>query len=834
MERAILTRNGPCFALLSTALTLAFTYSPTSSAQQAAQEGPLEEIVVTARYREERLQDTPIAITAITAQEIELRAFTASYELGYTIPNASLRPAQAAFGNTMSAFIRGIGQYDFLPEFEPGVGIYFDDVLHPVTMGSMVDLMDLERVEVLRGPQGTLFGRGSIGGAIRYVSRLPQGDNTGSFQVTRGDFDRLDLRGSYDFLITDNLFARISGVSKSRDGHQTVIDFACANPEQAGDLPVRVPNRQAGCEIGTQGGEEVTGARGALRWIAGDNLEVLITTDFLDDSSEARADTLVALAQNPAQPGTLPVPFNFWSDAIEAQFGVPFDERFLPPDIYTSYASYQDPITGLAFAPVSELKQWGVSGKVDWSINDNLLAELILSQREFDGRFATSTDQSPVNLQTVDGRQDFESFTAELRFSGRWADRLDWTLGYFRYDGEFINGQSVSIPAFTGGATGGPALLVNAFNVTEATNNSVFAHGVFDVNERLGFTAGARYSEDDKDEQFDNTIVTTTGSTSDTQFDWKLGVDYRFTDDSMAYVSVATGYRPQAFNPRPFQVTQFVAVDGEEATSYELGFKGDLINRSLRLNAALFYIDYSERILPVGGTECLVMPGTDQYNLAPPGTAIGDVGQHPTTGAPAVAVQDSLGNICFGTTSRTFYDNIPATVQGAELELLWRPTDALMISGVFGYTDFEGDELGTPSLLGPAVTDIFTDRPAYVPERNWNAAVSYTFGMGNGMTITPRVDVYGQTEICPTLRTNQTNPTVTDAQRCTAAFELVNARLEFVSPDGFWTAAFGVTNATDEEYFLNKFDLTAFGQPTIEGQPGRPREWYLTLRRDFF
>ena len=104
----------------------------------AADKGALEEIVVTARYREEKLQDTPIAITALSAQDLQVRGFTDAYQIGYTVPNASFRPAQAAFGNTMSAYIRGIGQYDFLPEFEPGVAIYLDDVLYPVTMGSMV------------------------------------------------------------------------------------------------------------------------------------------------------------------------------------------------------------------------------------------------------------------------------------------------------------------------------------------------------------------------------------------------------------------------------------------------------------------------------------------------------------------------------------------------------------------------------------------------------------------------------------------------------------------------------------------------------------------------
>src|SRR5262245_25083284 len=179
--------------LTSTAL-LGATTANSQQAQQPTSSGALEEVVVTARYREEKLQETPIAITAITAEEIQARDFKTAYEIGYTVLNASFRQTQAAFGNTMSAFIRGIGQYDFLPEFEPGVGIYFDDVLHPFTMGSTIDLMDLERVEVLRGPQGTLFGRGSIGGAIRYVSKKPQGDESGSVQVTYGDFDRIDVR----------------------------------------------------------------------------------------------------------------------------------------------------------------------------------------------------------------------------------------------------------------------------------------------------------------------------------------------------------------------------------------------------------------------------------------------------------------------------------------------------------------------------------------------------------------------------------------------------------------------------------------------------------------
>ena len=230
-ERASI--NGRIALALAVATACGAGGTPAFAQEQEAAAG-LDEIIVTARFREEKLQETPIAITAITADELESRGMQNAFEIAYTVPNASLRPTQAAFGASMSAYIRGIGQYDFLPEFEPGVAIYFDDVLHPVTFASSIDLMDLERVEVLRGPQGTLFGRGSIGGAIRYISKPPTGDETGNISVTYGDFNRIDIRASYDFKLSETVFARVAGVAKKRDGYQTVYDFACRNPLLAG------------------------------------------------------------------------------------------------------------------------------------------------------------------------------------------------------------------------------------------------------------------------------------------------------------------------------------------------------------------------------------------------------------------------------------------------------------------------------------------------------------------------------------------------------------------------------------------------------------------------
>ena len=797
------------------ALAMCMTLGPVTASAQNQSEEPLEEIIVTSRYREENLQETPIAITAISGQDIEFRGMTQGYEVAYVVPNASMRPAQAAFGNTMSAYIRGIGQYDFNFAFEPGVAIYFDDVLHPVTFGSMIELMDIDRVEVLRGPQGTLFGRGALGGAIRYVSKQPTGEGTGDVRVTVGSYDRVDVRGSYDFALAENVFARITGVSKQRGGHQNVYDYACLNPGQT-NLPQRLFSRNSGCLLGTQGGESIAGARAVVRWEVNDDADLTFTADLMNNDSEAAADTLVALATQGVGNPALPIPFNFWEDGQFANYGVRLSD-FLPPNIYTSYATYSDPDFGIQFVPQNTIRHEGYSAKLDWDLGNEMNLVGVVSYREVNGALATDADAGPLGEQTVDGYNLGHSFTGELRLSGRAMDSLDWTIGYFRYNGKWDNAQQVSIPAFVPGP-----FLVNGKNVTDAQNDSVYGHLVFDVSDRLSLTGGLRYSKDTKDVDFDNTIVVTTGSASSNSTDWKVGIDYKLTDEYLIYASAATGYRPQAFNPRPFQVTQFVPVDGEENISYDVGFKGDFLDNRLRINAAAFYIDYKKRILPVGGTECLLIPGSNppQYDTVPPGT-------------PG-ALEDSLGNTCLAVTSRTFYANVPATVKGAEVEVTWRPFDELMVSAIYGYTNFDGDEFSNPAIVGlPPTTQFQNDSPSYVPDSNWNISASYTAELAGGSTITPRVDVYGQSEICPVNRYDFSNPTISASDSCTAAYELVNAAVEWASPDRDWTITVGGTNLSDKEYFLNKFDLTGFGQPTVEGQPGRPAEWFVTFQRNF-
>ena len=828
------TRSIFSFIALPIAATVAFsTYSTTAMAQDEDDEEALDEIIVTSRYREERLQQTPIAISVMSGEDLQVRAFVSAYEVGYTVPNASLRPAQAAFGNTMTAYIRGIGQYDFNFAFEPGVGIYIDDVYHPWTMGSQIDLLDLERVEVLRGPQGTLFGRGAIGGAIRYVSKQPEGDGSGEVSLTVGEYNRVDVRASYDFaLVEDKLFARVAGVSRSRDGYQDVMDFPCLYPSLSGGLTSQVRNRGNNCFLGTQGGEDVTGARAALRWVANDELDITLTAEYLDDNSEASADTLTNVAVSSLD--------GLWRAYTLDRFGIVYDDRFIPSNPYLSYATYDDPINGRRIDPTNSFDKTTVSGVVDWDIRDDMNLKLIVANTDITSRLATDADASPINVQTVDGYTELQSTTVEARLTGTMLDKVDYTFGAFTYDGTMDSWQNVSIPYLTifldqflpnaFGPCFGPFppctitideafdlldsdpetyTFVKSQNLHDASSDSVFAHFVFNLSDQLAISVGGRYSKDEKIVAFDNTrVVNPRTVVKNDRTDWKVSADYQFSDDFLAYGSVATGYRPGAYNPRPFQVTQVVAVEPEDAISYELGIKTDMFDNTLRVNAAAFYVDWQTRILPAGGTECVLL------DAGPP--PVYDEVAPNTPGA----VQDSFGRWCFATVPATFYENEPADIKGFEAEIFWRPIENLSLSGQFGMIDWES----------PDVTDcdpvfcVRNDLPVEVPKRNWSVSAAYDFPMAGGSTLTPRVDVYGQSQIC--FSNNGVNS-------CAEGYELVNASLMWMSADADWDIQLGVTNVTDEDYWLNVFDLTIFDQQTVEKQPGRPSEFFLTLRRHF-
>jgi len=234
-------RTGSRLAGLACGTALAFSMTGNAHAQdQAAQSAAANanaapEIVVTARFRAESTQNTPISITALSGKTLETRGIQSVEGIARSAPNVTLEKNSAGYGKSVIAYIRGVGQSDFLPSFEPGVGIYIDNVYLGTAFGSLFDFSDISQVEILRGPQGTLFGKNNEGGAVQVSTRKAVGDGSGYVEVGLGNFNRKSVKAAFDMsIVPDKVFLRVSGGFNKIDGYVDTIDFTCANPTLAG------------------------------------------------------------------------------------------------------------------------------------------------------------------------------------------------------------------------------------------------------------------------------------------------------------------------------------------------------------------------------------------------------------------------------------------------------------------------------------------------------------------------------------------------------------------------------------------------------------------------
>ncbi len=242
-----------------------------AAAASADEDNGVGDIIVTATKQATNLQDTPIAITAVTSEALETRAVSNVADLSAVVPNGNFRMNQGAYGKGISAFIRGIGQVDSNLASEPGVAYYIDDVYYPLIFGSQFDLLDLDHIEVLRGPQGTLFGRNALAGAVNIVSKQPDlNAASANITATTGSYSRFDLRAGFNLPLTSNLAIRVNGSMKHQQGYQEKLDFTCemirrGTPDLAGKFPYSegnliqaANNHPTSCVIGHLGG---TGGR---------------------------------------------------------------------------------------------------------------------------------------------------------------------------------------------------------------------------------------------------------------------------------------------------------------------------------------------------------------------------------------------------------------------------------------------------------------------------------------------------------------------------------------------------------------------------------------------
>jgi iron complex outermembrane receptor protein len=783
--------------------TLIASLAGVAFAQAPQGEDPLQEVIVTAQFREQSVQDTPLAITAVSAAQLEARNQTNITEITSQAPNVTLKPQGPTFGPSIAASIRGIGQVDFNPALEPGVGIYVDDVYYATLTGSMLDLLDLDRVEVLRGPQGTLAGRNSIGGAVKLYSQKPRGDGSGYLSALYGSRDRVDVRGSADIGLTDTLFARFSGVKKKQRGYIERRDYGCDFPDSG--VPAQLPPG-GDCIVDYDSNVDLWALRGALRWVPTENFELNFAADYTNDDRNPTGTVAIA-ASSTVNPNVQPV---------QGVTSLPLGAFVVPYGSYYNYASYYsgpalfnalnttgrapgqtEPLTDYPLtetrAPANQFFEgWGVSLGADWSITDSLSLKSISAYREYDSGFSNDNDMSPLANALGVGTLPFHSFSQELRLNGAFAEKFEYTVGVFYMDQRSIYNSYQDLRYLAVNP-----LQFQQADVVNADTQAVFAHLSHQTTDRLTLTAGIRYTDEHKDYTF--VRLTSAGDVhpflgvlnglkaeyDGDNVDYRLAAQYEWTDSVMTYLQFSTGFKGGGVSPRPFVPEQAIPFDPETLDSYELGVKSDLFNRRMRLNAAVFFGEYNDLQLSLQTCPELGGPG--------PCGAWANAGD--------------------------------AEIKGIEVETEVHPLEGLTFDASFSYMDFKYTFIN-PAVGGPGrPTGIqFGMRPPYMPKRKFSAGIQYVIGLGSLGSLTPRVDVSYQGD----LYTNGTNL----PSNFIDSYTLGNTRITWRNADEDWEAALEVTNFGGKYYYLSRTDQLAAAGHT-DGQPGRPREWAFTIKRRF-
>lgn len=775
----------------------------------------LQEIVVTAQYRAENLQTTPLAITALTVEDLDERNLKNVDDLGLSIPNAYFRQPVSNFGPTNTIGLRGLIQGDFNYAFEPAVGVYIDDVYHGSLTGSSMDLTDLERVEVLRGPQGTLFGINSLGGAIRLISKKPTGSDTGSAEVTYGERHRIDVRAMMDLsLIPDQLFARVSAVSRRQDGYGAHLDFVCAmalkgTPALSGTLPETIDPKQGnGCVAGGLGGSESEGARVALRYLPSSDLEFNVVGEYSVQVAEPPVQAFLT-HRGGGGPGDGDSGVRGYdTTVIIPKYGVSYtaDNRFLTGNPYTNYSSYGNIVSGIAYDPNSHLHSWGESATADYSFTPKTHLKVIAAYRSYESSWDNDSDGTPFELIQTNNIQQHRQFQAETQLTGTaFSDKLDWTWGNFYYKSHSRAYNTANFVTF------GLKFVSDDLFTTE--NKSTFLHGNYKLTDKLSVTAGLRYSDEAKTNllrhlPFVSAPLLDFGGN---HLSYKAGLDYQATDNVFVYTSVSDGFTSAGVTPRVFTANQVQGLPGEEVTNYEVGAKVELFDKRLRINSAVFYLDYKKRLANVFATEC---------NLP----------SSPTPGQPYFLAGGTCpaGTPAAGTNGTTWfaYLNQPGKIRGFESEITAFPIRDLAINASVGYNKFKGNAPKSDPVL-------YRDDSALLqPSWNASAGIQYVVSLPNTGKFTPRLDYYFQSYT--------TNGAINTVQRTpddiVPGYGLYNLRLSYDPPNGSWQTSFTVANLFNKFYWQQLGSATqANGAPAIGrvGTPSRPREWGITFKKNF-
>lgn len=741
-----------CTALALATAPIGVAISPLALAQQVA----LEEIVVTARKRKEDLQDVGLSVSAMTGTEIERTFARDIRDLAFISPNLIIDDTSQGPGGNAAMYIRGIGVADVEKNFEPAVGVTIDGLFIGANSGAIMRSIDLASLEVLRGPQGTLFGRNTIGGTINIDRTRPTGEFGGKVRAGYGDYDTYWLDGVVNFGITDDLAVKLS---------------AAKNDQQEGYFD----NISTGDDDGMID-YQTWGIN--LLWNATETLEFEYT--YQDEETEQDTPPLV----NMAQPDTL----------FCGSFGLCAQSVNTPSsgDRYKTTTLKFEPTTAslrpaplqTVTSPIADLIPNDDDATFDaethifetrWDISDSLTLNYIYGSFETEETVVTNFTADFPMLFGTDRPAEYEQESHELRFTYDAGDKLKFVAGAYFWESEY----DIRLRSWITFAVPDTVLDIPQNTHQETDSTAIFFEGDYELNDSWTLTLGGRYTEDEKlSEQRGN--LSTEGQDPDEEWDEftpKVGVRYRIDDDAMIYATYAKGYRSGGFNGRVDSIpSAVVPYDPETVDNYELGFKTEWMEQRLRLNGAIFYMDYQDKQEEIG------LPSD------------GDTGQR-------ISV----------------FNAADATMQGIELELQALITDNLSLRANFGYLDSEYDEFTFDDGFGIVDNSGLEFRRA--PEFTGSVDATYEWQMGNGQAwVRGAYRFLGEHFIEQTNRPELEN----DDQH------LVDASVNY-SVNGLTFSVFG-RNLTDEDgwaHGLNVSSLWAYASARA------PRTWGAEVTYNF-
>ncbi|WP_374530717.1 TonB-dependent receptor [Novosphingobium sp.] len=833
------------FAVMGTALA---TPAYAQNADEAAPSGGIEEIVVTAQKRAENVQDVPISISAFTAGALEERSVTSVASLSNIAPNVTLDAGTPFSGSSsvLSAYIRGIGANDFAFNIDPGVGVYLDGVYLARSVGANQDLPDVERVEVLKGPQGTLFGRNTIGGAISIVTHDPGNEFRFRGSVTAGRYNLISVKGTVDLPLAEGLSSSLSFSTTHRDGYMKRIAY----PGAANYVEDPITSfKAAGYDnigLGTEGGDNNYNLRGKLRYDNGGTFRLTLSGDYTKVDTSQIANKVIttfpavfagtyncAIAGNPTvtvggvtgpcdsfiggPPAgalfgrrggltsvvDLPSIWGVNADANPDNNRLPYDNRFITNSIDTTYANGNN---------FSKLKTYGGSATAEVDLSDSATIKSITAYRELHWKTGMDLDGSPLDFLHTSFTMNQKQFSEELQLTGDAADkRLKYVLGAYYFT------ESGDLHDYVTFAEG--LLQVDGPNNLSTKNYAFYGQIDYKVTEQLGITLGGRYTHENKefegfqsdnnglnyklaqffgdpncasltpisdacriDNGFPNPgqplryYIAGVQQKSFSNFSPKVGLQYHPNDDVMVYASWSKGYKTGGWTTRLSNPLPTAPNFGpEKATTYEVGFKSQFMDRKVQLNVAAFLTDYKGIQLNF------------QQGVSPTIQNAGD-----------------------------------ARIKGFEVEFTAAPTHGLTLNASVGYTDAYYTSVLAPAQVAASPLQAGVFKGVSLPKTpKWklNFSPRYEADLGDKGTIVFLGDITWTDKM-----KNDTEGTFLLDRPSTT---VINASITYKEPGDHWDLTVGGTNITNERYLTTGQAQLAGGQ--IYGTYSRPAEWYVRL-----